>query len=251
MATLNDPTPVKMKLNISLDYRTLTVILVVVIAGMLALWQPWNDPRSSTRTIEVTGQAKLSAVPDEFVFYPSYAFRNSDKAAALAALTKKSDELVSKLKALGVADNKIKTNSAGYSYPLYDKVSGSATYSLQLTVTVDNKDLAQKVQDYLVSTSPSGAVSPQANFSDAKRKELENKARDEATKDARSKAEQSAKNLGFSLGSVKTVNDGTGFGGIPYPAIGVQQDVAESKQLQIQPGENDLTYTVTVSYFIR
>ena len=250
MASSNDNAPAKTKLSISLDYRLLSAILVLVVAGMLALWQPWNDPRADTRTIEVTGQAKITAVPDEFVFYPSYEFKNADKKAALAQLTTKSNEVVGKLKSLGVADDKIKTNSSGYDYPVYEQSGKTATYTLQLTITINDKTLAQKVQDYLVTTSPSGAVSPQANFSDIKRKDLENKARDEATKDARSKAEQSAKNLGFSLGQVKTVNDGVGFGGItPYASMA--QDSGSSSKLLVQPGENDLSYTVTVTYFVR
>jgi len=82
---------------------------------------------------------------------------------------------------------------------------------------------------------------------------LENQARDEATKDARAKADQSAKNLGFKVAAVKAVNDGSGFGGYPYPTIdyaeGLKADDSRSS-LTIQPGENDLSYTVTVTYFI-
>ncbi len=54
----------------------------------------------------------------------------------------------------------------------------------------------------MVTTAPTGQVSPRPNFSDAKRKELESKARDEATKDARAKADQSARNLGFKVGKI-------------------------------------------------
>jgi uncharacterized protein len=250
------PKPTVQTVSIRLDFRLVSAVLLAVVLGMLILWRPWDDPRSKDRTIEVTGTSKISAVPDEFVFTPSYQFKNSDKAAALAEVTKKSDEIVKKLKELGVADSKIKTNSSGYDYPIYyfDGDSKSTpTYTLSLTVTVTDKDLAQKVQDYLVTTSPLGAVSPQPNFSDAKRKELENKARDEATKEARQKAEQSAKNLGFGVGQVKQVTDGVGFGGIVYPARGMATDMVDSsaEKLSIQPGENDLSYTVTVVYYVR
>jgi uncharacterized protein YggE len=129
------------------------------------------------------------------------------------------------------------------------------TYNLQLTVTLTNKDLVQKVQDYLVATLPTGGVSPQAGFSDSKRKQLESNARDEATKDARSKADQSAKNLGFRVGKVKSVDDGSGFGGMPYATSkaesAVALDIAASPSLSVQPGENELSYSVTVVYTIR
>lgn len=241
--------------NFSLDYRFIIGTLIVIIGIMLILWKPW-EPQidAKTRTVEVTGQAKVTATPDEFVFTPAYEFKNDKKDAALAELSKKSDEVVKKLKELGVADNKIKTNSDGYDYPIYqgdDKTT--PTYTLRLTVTVNDKDKAQKVQDYLVSTAPTGAVSPQATFSDAKRKELETKARDEATREARAKADQSAKNLGFKVGAVKSVNDGAGFGGV-FPAIGrgsMELDIASDTKLNLQPGENDLNYSVTVVYFVK
>ncbi len=242
------------RLTFTLDLRVVVVGLILVIVTMFAMWQPWA-PKGGDRTIQVTGQAKVTAEPDEFVFTPMYQFVNSDKQAALSQVAAKSDEVVKKLKELGVKDKDIKTNSSGYDYPMYKSNDTNATYSLSLTVTIGSKDLAQKVQDYLVSTSPYGAVTPQAQFSDGKRTQLENQARDQATKDARSKAEQSAKNLGFSLGAVKTVDDGAGFGGIVYPmargTMELQAADSVAKQITVQPGENDLNYTVTVTYFVR
>ena len=240
------------RMNLSIDLRIVVVGLLLVIIAMVAIWQPWM-PKGDDRTVQVTGTSKVTAVPDEFVFSPVYQFVNSDKQVALNQVSSKSDEIVKKLKELGVKDQDIKTNSSGYDYQLY-KSDGSTntTYSLSLTITVSDKDLAQKVQDYLVTTAPYGAVTPQADFSDGKRTQLENQARDLATKDARAKAEQSAKNLGFSLGPVKTVDDGAGFGGIAYPmAASMQATDSSMKQLTLQPGQNELNYTVTVTYFVR
>jgi len=241
--------------SLRIDYRIISLILLAVIAAMLFIWKPWQDTVSAdSRTIKVTGEAELTAAPDEFVFYPAYEFKNNNKDAALAELSTMSETLVAKLKELGVADKNIKTDSSGYDFPMYAEGAGTPTYTLRLTVTVSERELAQKVQDYLLTTTPTGSVSPQANFSDKKRKELENKARDEATKEARAKAEQSAENLGFSLGVVKTIEDGTGFGDLPFRAYGAAEDLAvdsQKSQLAIQPGENDLQYSVTVTYFVK
>lgn len=240
-------------ISIQVDFRVVAAILLIIILAMFALWRPWEGGKDD-RTVSVTGQATIKATPDEFVFYPTYEFKNADKQAALATLAKKSDEIVAAVKKLGVADNEIKTNSDGYDTPIY-KDDRTPTYTLRVTVTVGNKELAQKVQDYLVTTSPSGAVSPHAAFSDEKRKELESQARDQATKDARSKAEQSAKNLGFGLGSVKTVNDGAGFGIDVMPLGRGAMDATTSSpatpQFALQPGENELSYSVSVTYFVR
>lgn len=242
------------KVSLSFDLRVIVFLLLAVIVGMILVWRPWMSASVNDRVVQVTGEAKITDTPDEFVFSPTYEFVNSDKPTALSQLAKKHDEVVSQLKKLGVADNKIKTNSNNYNYKIYPQEGGSQTYSLQMTITVAKKDLADKVQNYLVSTTPSGEVSPQASFSDAKRKHLESKARDEATKDARKKADQQAKNLGFGLGKVKSVSDSQGFGIRPL-GIGVASDSSTptkvAPELSVQPGENDLTYSVTVVYYIR
>ena len=222
------------------------------------MWKPWASAKENDdNVISVTGEATVKAEPDEYTFSPNYQFKNNDKDVALAELTKKSDEIIAKLKELGVNDNKIKSNSSGFGdyYPYYyDEMARQTSYTLSLTVTTNNREQAQKIQDYLVSTSPTGAVSPQATFSEAKRKEVEGKARDEATKDARAKADQSAKNLGFKVGRVKAVNDSAGFGDI-YPmkggSVALDVESPETRQLSVQPGENELSYSVTVTYFVR
>lgn len=239
--------------KLSLDLRVVVAVLLLVIAGMLLLWKPWAGEETSNRTIEVTGETTVSAQPDEFVFYPLYQFMNADKAAALAEVTNKSEEVVAGLKKVGVAEKNIKTNASGSDYPIYDAMTKEATYTLQLTVTVDNLSLAQKVQDYLLTTVPTGNVTPQPAFSDAKQKELENKARGLATKDARAKAEQMAENLGFKIGKVKSVSESQGFSFLPYATA---RDMATGSQaaeqsLTIEPGENELPYTVTVVYYLR
>lgn len=240
----------KTTMKFSLDLRWVILLLVAVIAAMLFIWKPWSSGGTSDRTIEVTGDATIKATPDEFVFYPSYQFKNANKEAALAELTAKSEAITGELKKLGVEEKDIKTNSSGYDYAMPEDSDG-VTYALQLTVTVGDEELAQKVQDYLVTTAPVGSVSPYPAFSEAKQKELESQARDQATKDARQKAEQSGKNLGFKVGKVKSVSDGTGFS-MPFYGRGeVTTSDNSAKSLQLYPGENELPYSVTVVYYIR
>jgi uncharacterized protein YggE len=267
-ASSNAPQPAnKNRINLSLDPRIIIALLLLVIVGMLAAWRPWTEmsetAATDARTVKVTGEATIKAEPDEFVFYPSYTVQNAERDAALAEMTKKSEEVIAKLKGLGVTDSQIKSNADSYSreiapMPAPDRpgVSTTPSYTLQLTVTVAKKDQAQKVQDYLNTTAPTGTITPQASFSTAKRKELESKARDEATKDARAKADQSARNLGFKVGSVKTVSDGSGFGVGPMPYSTREMSVdsaspAMAPKLSVQPGENELNYSVTVEYYVK
>lgn len=246
----------QISINKSLIYKIIVAGLLVVIAIMLGLWHPWSSSADEGRTVSVSGEAKLKAAPDQYVFNPIYEFKNEDKAKALAEQTDKNNQIIAKLKELGVKDSDIKNNASGYSdsYSVEPASPEQTTYSLSLTITVSDKDLATKVQDYLVSTNPEGQVTPQASFSETKRKELENQARDTATKDARAKAEQIAKNTGAKLGKVKSIQDGGGFG---QPITALYEDsVASSssatkQSMQIQPGENELNYTVSVSYYLK
>lgn len=247
------------KLRFLLDFRVIAAVLLVVIAVMLLIWKPWSGGTANNRTIEVRGESTISATPDEFVFYPSYEFKSADKAAALAELSKKSDELVTKLKELGVTERDIKTNSTAYDDKSIRPMETAAnTLVLGLTITVTDESLVQKVQDYLVGTAPAGTVSPQASFSDEKRKALERAARSAAISEAKSKADQTARELGFKVGKVKNVSDGAGFSTLPdQPAEALTRSSDDSAishsgaSLGVYPGENELPYAVTVVYFIR
>jgi uncharacterized protein YggE len=257
------PTNQKGRFKKLLKARYLVILLVIVIGVMLGLWRPWtSQPQISGRTISITGDSTLKATPDEFVFSPSYDFTNVDKQTALTALTSQSNTMIAKLKGLGVADNQIQTNSTGnnsYFYSYTTNQDNTFTYTLYLTIKVDSQSLAQKVQDYLTTTSPTGDVSPSAQFSNAKQKNLENQARTAAIKDARSKAEQSAQNLGFKLGAVKSVDDSNGFSNPgPCGGFGVCSGVNNAISLQsgsapslaVQPGQNELDYSIGVVYYI-
>ncbi|QQS17931.1 SIMPL domain-containing protein [Candidatus Saccharibacteria bacterium] len=234
----------------------LSAALAVGLLAVVVLWRPWDSqPSAGDRTVSVSGSATLKAEPDEYVFYPSYEFKNADKATGLKELTAKSDEVVAGLKKAGVADKDIKTNASGYrDYYYFDQEAKTHTYSLQITATTHTRETAQKAQDYLLTTDPSGAVTPQSTFSTAKQKQLETQGRDQATKEARAKADQQAKNLGFKLGKVKSVEDSSNAYGGPIPMLTMDSakssGVSESS-LPVQPGQNDLTYTVQVTYYIR
>lgn len=280
MSEVAEPKNSKFKAKISLPaWSVIAGVVFVLLLLALAWWQPWA-PRlaANSRTVQVTGEATVKSEPDEFQFYPTYTSKNTDKQAALAELTKKSEEIVVKLKALGVPDSGIKTNTSSSNgaimmttmYPAPEQTDNM----LVVNVTVATRDLAQKVQDYLLTTGSSGTVSPMPTFSTAKQKELQAKARTEAEKDARNKAEQTAKNLGFKLGAVKTVKDQSGgpilmganssdisVGGAGMEAgtmavgggapVTVSTSAVKAVGLSVMPGQEEVRYSVSVTYFVK
>lgn len=287
------PSPIKdtTRWKKTVDVRMLAGILALLLILLVFFIVKSGVLGSSTkdRKIRVTGEASVSGTPDEFVFYPSYTVRNSDRSAALKEIASKSSTVTAGLKDLGVTDSQIKSGANGYTRAVDSGATSSSgatepaiapddgdgktgdSYGLQFTITITNRGTAQKVQDYLATTGSVGVTTPISNFSAGKRKQLESKARDEATKDARSKAEQSANNLGFKIGAVKTVSDGSGFSESPVakPALDRDSSSAEEKDdeaggsgnasgntstigdLEVQPGTQTLSYSVTVEYYVR
>jgi hypothetical protein len=267
-----DDAPVKQKLKFPRGYKLFSLILSLVVIGLVLYiviaWKPWQpNVKASDRVITVTGEATLTAIPDEYVFTPTYDFTNADQSTALSQLTTFSNQLVSKLKALGVPSKDIQISSNGYSSGGYLPVTpvpisqdnGEYTYELDPTVTIDdNTNLAQSVQNYLVTTNPTGDVSPTVDFSVAMQNNLSNTARSQAEQNARANAEQSAKNLGFKIAAVKTVVDNGLSSNNVSPCNGgecagsnLDLQSTSPQSLSLQPGQNQLYYSVQVQYYIK
>lgn len=231
------------------------IILVSTLICILVLWRPWDaEVNSNARKISITGTSILKAEPDEFRFNPSY-IRDS-----IEEIKKLNTQVIATLKNLGVKDDEIKNNASNYGSPeIYymDTVKGKQQNTLGLTITVSSKKLAQKVQDYLLTTNPVGALTPVGIFSTNKQKELLTKARNEAIGDARTKAEQTAKGLGTKIGKVIEVTEGSSVGGcgttgMPCPVSMSEpakpKDSSSESTIGVQPGTNEFGYSFTVTF---
>lgn len=248
--------PNKSKLNISISWHYICIALLLTNVLTVFLWKPWQDSTATTRKITMSGEATIKAEPDEYVLNPYFEYTNVDRAKATQELTTQGAAVTAKLKELGVKDEQIKSNTNGYDkYYSSGQDSGENTMQLTYTITVSDKELAQKVQDYLLTLNPQGQISPMAQFSETKQKDLETEAREKAIDDARAKAEKTATQLKAKVGKVVSVSDGVGYGGgmpIPYAAgaMEVRSDSAISS-LPIQVGQNEFTYAVTVEYELK
>jgi uncharacterized protein YggE len=249
----------KKQLTISFSYKSLSLLMVVLyvatIGVMLFLWQPWNTLSDDARRITVTGEATVEAEPDEFVFYPTYNIVADSKDAVIQEAADKANTVVDGLKDLGVADEDIKVDGSSYDWYWY-REDDKDRASVSITATVNDKDLAQEVQNYLLSTEPEGQLTPYPSFSTAKQEELETQARSEAVSDAKLNAQASANELEVKLGDVISVSEGTGFGDYPIAyaetrvgGLDVAEDSASS--IPIQPGQNEFYYSVTVVYELK
>lgn len=243
-------------LMLKVDLRVACFLLLIIIVGMLAIWRPWQESASSIpRKITITGQAIIKEEPDQYQFNPYY---EKDSIAEISALN---DQIIKKLKELGVTDSQIKNNSSNYgSSEIYYSapLDGYEKTTLSITITLPNKDLTQKVQDYLLTTNPKGSITPYPSFSTSKQKELTDKARDLAIADAKLRADKTAGGFDAKIGKVLEVGEGQKDSGI-YPLFDTTTLEApaslggESKDnsISIQPGEDEFSYSVTVVFALR
>jgi uncharacterized protein len=239
--------------KISIDLRIVILVLAGIIAAMLIVWRPWNSS-GVERTIDITGEATSEEAPDEYQFMPEYQKKGTDRAVIQAELATQINTVLAELKTLGVRESDITLQSSTYDNYWNDGTQEITSNSL--TIKVADKDLAQKVQDYLATTSPYGQITPYAMFSDAKRKNVETLTRSKALADAKAKAEQTATELGLKVGKVVRISDPQNGVVMPYFAKSSERalgaaDAATVSSLPVLSGTQDITYTVQVTYELR
>lgn len=240
----------KQKVSISLDFRIVSAVFLAALIAMLFLWKPWSS--SVARTIDVTGDATRKSEPDSYQFSPMYQKKGTDRSAIQTELNNQINAIVAKLKELGVAEAEIALNSS--TYDNYYNDGTQEVTSNSLTITTGDKDLAQKIQDYLITTSPEGQITPYATFSTAKRKTLDADMRIDAIKDAKAKAMATADELGLKLGKVVSISDPQSGGVMPMYATGTATmavDSASPESLKLLSGKQELSYTVQIKYELK
>lgn len=209
------------------------------------------------RVITVNGEGELSMKPDMAIVNLSVVERAPTVEEVTQAGNEKMGSVVSFLKGLGIVEDDIKTTNywlnPEYRYPEEGGEPQIIGYSLNQNVRVEVKDLS-KVEDVIDGAVGAGVnQTGQLSFEIDDDSEARATAREEAFKDAREKAEAMAKAAGVRLGRVVTFNESGGFyEPQPYYARGMAMDsaVAESAAPAIEPGSQDVTVNVSVTYEI-
>lgn len=234
------------KSSILIDLRVVCFILLLVIIGLMLVWRPWNGTKS--RDITVIGQATIESAPDEFTFFPTFERTGQDTHALKNELNQYGADVQQALIKLGVAKDNITLDSDSYSpYPQAEAAPGTYTVSLRVRIITKDQKVAQKVQDYLAQTDAKGQLTATPNFSTAKSDSLEDKARQKAIKDARQKAEQTAKELGVKVGRVVSVDDDAS---APIGILRGDAATSDTKEvsLPITPGKQEVTKEIRVTF---
>lgn len=209
-------------------------------------------PAQSTalETVTAQGMGKTLAAPDAAEISLGVSFTEPSAKDALDKTSKAADKLSSAVQKAGVAKEDVQTANISV-YPQYREKSGKPEitgYQASIDVRVKVRDI-ERVGDVIAAGSDAGATNVSGpnfvldNDAAASAKAIEN-----AMDKARERGEAMAKAAGRKLGEIRAVSDS----GVSTPIYhgawsdGMKGYAAEA--IAVEPGQLDITATVTVIF---
>jgi uncharacterized protein YggE len=242
-----------------------TVILLVLVNYLVNhTWALGGNSSSKNPPITVQGSGMISAQPDQ----SSVSFSVTKTAKTLKEAQNQANtftnKMVADLQKIGVEKKDIQTSNYN-SYPNYNQPSSGPnvyisqpvsqtiqdyTVNENVTITLHDTDTANKVIDTVTTDGAENVSGPDLTFSDAKQQDLENQARTKAIENAKQKAQTMAAAAGIHLGKLTKIEDGTQN---QYPIVrplmmSATGDAMKSAPTQINPGQNQVSASVTLTY---
>lgn len=207
------------------------------------------------RTINVTGEGKVYAIPDTASVSFSVITENENSEIALDENNEKASAVVNFLKEQGVEEENIQTTGINVQ-PIYDRSrerEGEVRiirYEVTNRVDVELEDLDN------INTVIDGTVRAGANRVDSfeflvsSKEDLRAEAREKAIKEARTKAEKTASSLGVKLGRVIDFSETRDYYLPSFPQREVMDSIEEVPDMPIETGENEIKIQVNIDFEI-
>jgi uncharacterized protein YggE len=226
-------------------------LLVLAVAALSGIGRPEaadgasDDPRSG---ITVTGTGDIRATPDRADLSFGVQSNAATAAKALAANSAEVRRLIDALKNAGVEAKDLQTQHLDVS-PRYDvdKVVNQRGYSANSSLTVSNQPLnrAARLSDIAVAAGADTVSGPSLSVAD--RDAQYRRSLERAFDDARAKAEALAAAADVSLGEVTAIVEGSQ----PDGPVWAMADRATLEKTPIEPGSEQVTAVVTVTFALR
>lgn len=230
--------------------------LVFLIAALMVTATTLVRAEEQPRTIQVTGQAQVYAVPDQAMINLGVTNEATTAAEAMTATSQALAEVIARLKAQGIEGRDIQTQQVSL-HPIWSQKIDKATGQSRNHITgfSASKILAVRVADLdklgviLGEVVGDGANEFQGlSFSVQDPKPLVDQARAEAVKDAVDRATQLAAAAGIELGDVLTLSENS----VRSYARGANARFAamEAADVPIEAGEVSYQSTVSMVFAI-
>lgn len=205
------------------------------------------------RTITVEAEGKITAKPDVAVTTMGMIAEADTVAAAQAENTKVMNNLITKLKALGVEEKDIQTTNYNI-YPQYNYTEDEGRvlsgYQVSQSVTAKIRDL-ENANQVLALAGEVGANSVSGlDFTIDDREVYKTQARDEALKKISEKAQALSQSLGVRMVGVVSYNEYEGSSFDTYKAYAME-GLGGGGAPMIESGSMDVLMNVSVVFEIR
>jgi uncharacterized protein YggE len=238
--------------------RTKLFLFVPILILALVLSACGTTAQAQPRTLVVSGNGTVSLTPDIAYIYIGVHTDDPDLASGVSRNNTQAQTLVDALKKAGIDGKDIQTsNFSVYTNgnQNYDKATGQATnagvyYSVDNTVYVTMRDLS-KLGTILNTAVSSGANSINSiSFDVADKTAAMVEARQKAMTNASSLAAELAKTAGLKLGEIQNISYSDSSPS-PYYGMGGGGAAAPNASVPIQPGQTQISVTVSVTYTIK
>jgi len=197
--------------------------------------------------ITVVGTGSASAVPDEAEWSFGVRAEAETAAGAMSQAATVSKRVVDALKNAGIKGEDLRTESISL-YPQQDDMGQNIIgYSASSTVHATmNISKAGQIIDRVVAAGANEIYGPTLRVSNSDEQYAQ--AVDEAFDDARSRAEAVAAKAGVTLGAPVAIVEGGG--AMPMPYYGRATLDAGAAEMSVEPGEQDIQASLTVTFAI-
>lgn len=239
---------------------TLPVTLILLLLAFGGSWlterataQDDGTPAETERTVSVSGQGRVSALPDRAVVLIGVQTEADTAQEALEENSMQMQEVISATLETGVEEDDIQTQVIRLQ-PIYDQPQNAQQRELQgyqatniVEVTVGNLDELGTLLDAAVEAG--GNTIESIRFEVSNTDEVVAQAREAAVNNAREKAEQLTSLLGAELGQVLTINE-TSF--TPPTPVVFEEAAADraAAAVPVQPGTQFIEATVQITWQI-
>jgi len=191
-----------------------TLLALGVTAGAQQVGQPQLIIGSTNRTLSVSATETVSMEPEVAILHIGFETDPQDAKSAYAAGARTSNAIVSAVKAAGVADSEIRSESQ-YLNRFYDPNNKNKQSLFKLTQQWTVKVAPGRAAEILDTAVNAGANSSgEIEWNVKDEKALEQQALDKAATRARENAAVLAKGMGVKLGNLVYVSNELSAGGI-------------------------------------
>jgi len=237
-------------------FTTIAILFIFFLYTKLAGPIPFSVQSvqtTKTNLFTASGTGKATGIPDTAQLSIGATKTALTVADAQNQANAAAEKIIKDLKLLGVEEKNIKTTDYSVN-PNYDYNRGGQqnitgyTVTQTLEVEITPIDIANKAIDTATSDGANVIGGIAFTFNDKTKKDLESKARTEAVKIAKEKAENLAKVTGIRLGKIVDVQESGNFEPRPIMMAAGSLETKSAPDTQLQPGENSITTTITLSY---